>query len=103
VQNYFTQLNFLPYKAQPLTNNTQVALAGGRYSSIQGAKAIQLRYQDAKGGYVTLFETAYRAELFNELPNIDKGEAPVITYTKGIKVSMWVEKGIVMVSTEKFR
>jgi hypothetical protein len=103
VQDYFSKLDFSPYSAQPLASNAQIALAGGRYCSIQGSKAAQLRYKDTKGGYVTLFETAYSAVLFEKLPNIDKGETPVITYTKGIKVSMWVEKEIVMVSTEKFR
>lgn len=104
VQNYFNQLSFAPEHTQSFANNTQIALAGGRYCSIQGTKAAQLRYKDtATGAYITLFEAAYSAELFNELPHIDRGEAPVVTYTKGIKVSMWVEKGIVMVSTEKFR
>ncbi len=103
VQGYFSNLDFKPYSAQPLASNVQIALAGGRYCSIQGSKAAQLRYKDTQGGYVTLFETAYSAVLFEKLPNIDKGETPVVTYTKGIKVSMWVEEGIVMVSTEKFR
>jgi len=103
VQRHFSQLDFVPYSAQLLASNTKVSLVGGRYCSIQGSKAAQLRYKDTKGGYVTLFETAYSAVLFEKLPNIDKGEAPVVTYTKGIKVSMWVEKGIVMVSAEKFR
>lgn len=104
VQHYFSQLTFSPHQTKSFTDNNQIALAGGRYCSIQGAKAAQLRYQDTTtGAYITLFEAAYSAELFNELPHIDRGEAPVVTYTKGIKVSMWVEKGIVMVSTEKFR
>ncbi len=103
VQGHFSKLDFVPYSAEPLAKNVQIALAGGRYCSIQGVKAAQLRYNDTKGDYVTLFEAAYSAVLFEELPHIDKGEAPVVTYTKGIKVSMWVEKGIVMVSTEKFR
>ena len=103
VQGYFSNLDFEPYSAQPLASNVQIALVGGRYCSIQGSKAAQLRYKDRQGDYVTLFETAYSAVLFEKLPNIDRGETPVVTYTKGIKVSMWVENGIVLISTEKFR
>jgi hypothetical protein len=103
VRNYFSQLSFSPYTTKVLANNTQIVLVGGRYCLIQGVKAVQLRYKKMNGGYVALFETVYNVALFDELPNIDNREAPVVIYIKGIKVSMWVEKGLVMVSTEKFR
>lgn len=102
-QRYFSELTFAPYSVQSLVSSREMTLEGGRYCFIQGARAAQLRYEDKKGGYVTLFETAYSTKVFNELPNINKGEEPVVTYRKGIKVSMWVEKSVVMVSAEKFR
>jgi len=99
VQNYFTKLDFLPLPSQQLSKPIQ--LAGGRYCSIQSSTAAQLRYKNKKGSYVTLFETPYDPKLFNQIPNLDKGEEPVTTYARGIKVTLWVERGLLMVSTEK--
>ena len=101
VQRYFTQLDFLPQQSQQLASLTQNNLAGGRYCSIQGSTAAQLRYRDKDGGYVTLFETHYTPELFKQLPDVGKEESPIVTYARGIKVTMWVEHGLLMVSTEK--
>ncbi|MCK5726235.1 MAG: hypothetical protein KAH22_05380 [Thiotrichaceae bacterium] len=100
VQRYFTQLDFLPQESQQTTSIAPQHLIGGRYCSIQGETAAQLRYKDKKGGYVTLFETHYSPELFKQLPDIDHGEKPIVTYARGIKVTLWVEHGLLMVSTE---
>lgn len=101
VQSYFTKLDFMPLQSQQMENNSGIQLAGGRYCSIQGSSAAQLRYKNKKGGYTTLFETPYSPELFRQLPDTDKGENPVVTYARGIKVTMWIERGLLMVSTEK--
>lgn len=101
VQNYFTKLDFLPQPSTLIDSNNKILLAGGRYCSIQGSTAAQLRYKDKQGGYVTLFETHHSPELLKQLPNIEAGEEPLVTYAKGIKVKLWQERGLLMVSTEK--
>lgn len=107
VQNYFTKLDFLPQPSQQLAQQLSkqttnpIQLAGGRYCSIQSSTAAQLRYKNKKGNYVTLFETPYDPILFKQIPNLDKGEKPITTYARGIKVKLWVERGLLMVSTEK--
>ncbi|MEE9303569.1 MAG: hypothetical protein V3U84_07260 [Thiotrichaceae bacterium] len=101
IQSYFTELDFMPQQSRQIDGITQITLAGGRYCSIQGSTAAQLRYKESDGSYVTLFETHYSPELFKHLPDIDKGEKPIVTYARGIKVTMWVEHGLLMVSTEK--
>jgi len=107
LQNYFTKLDFLPQKSQQLTEqlsqNTHhsIQLAGGRYCSIQSVTAAQLRYKNKQGAYITLFETPYDSTLFQKIPHLDKGEEPITTYARGIKVKLWVERGLLMVSTEK--
>jgi len=101
VQNYFTKLDFLPQPSKLIDSNNKILLAGGRYCSILGSTAAQLRYKDKQGGYVTLFETHYSPELFNQLPNIEADEKPLVTYAKGIKVTLWQERGLLMVSTER--
>ncbi len=100
LRKHFTRLDFNPSNSQRFDSNQQIALAGGRYCSIQGSTAAQLRYLNKQGGYVTLFETAQDTKLFKQLPNIDKGELPIVTYARGIKVTIWLEKGLLMVSTE---
>ena len=119
LQSYFTKLDFLPQSSKYIDANDKVLLAGGRYCSIQGSTAAQLRYKNKQGGYVTLFETHYspemfegsglfsssglrqNPELFKQLPDVQKGEKPIVTYAKGIKVTLWQERGLLMVSTEK--
>ncbi len=101
LQDYFTKLDFLPQQSQWIANNQQIQLAGGRYCSIQSATAAQLRYKNKAGDYVTIFETPYNPETFKQIPDINKGESPITTYAKGIKVTLWVERGLLMVSTEK--
>ena len=101
VRNYFTELDFMPQLSQHVEGIGNSQLAGGRYCSIQGSTAAQLRYKDKKGDYVTLFETHYSPELFKQLPDVDKGQKPIVTFARGIKVTIWVEKGLLMVSTEK--
>lgn len=111
LQHYFTKLDFLPQPSQQLSqqlaqqlshnSENEIQLAGGRYCSIQSSTAAQLRYKNKQGAYVTLFETPYDPKLFKQIPNLDKGEEPITTYSRGIKVKLWVERGLLMVSTEK--
>lgn len=103
IQRYFTELDFLPQPSQQLSTNESVPiqLAGARYCSILSASAAQLRYKNKQGNFITLFETPYDPKLFKHIPNLDEGEQPITTYSRGIKVKMWVEHGLLMVSTEK--
>lgn len=112
IQDYFTKLDFMPYQSQHLNlqpQHIQYRLAGARYCSIQGSTAAQLRYRDNSKDtsknrgrdYITLFETPNNPELFKEIPDRDRGGEPIVTYAKGIKVTIWQERGLLMVSTEK--
>jgi len=100
VVDYFTELEFSPIASQEfsLSGND---LLGGRYCSIQGSIAAQLRYQNAQGNIVTLYETGYSAQLFSGLPNIEKGEEPIEVFARGLRVRIWVEKGLVMASVNE--
>jgi len=101
IQHYFTELDFMPQQSQHSSAVSGITLAGGRYCSIQGSTAAQLRYKNPSGGYVTLFETHYDPTLFQQLPDVDNGGMPIVTFARGIKVTIWVEHGLLMVSTEK--
>ena len=101
VQGYFSKLGFLPIDSQQVASNSEFGLSGGRYCSIQGSKAAQLRYMNEDGNYITLFETPYSEELFKQLPHLENGDKPIVTYAKGLRVTIWIENDLLMVKTEE--
>ncbi|MFT7110287.1 MAG: hypothetical protein ACI843_001955 [Psychrobacter glaciei] len=98
VSKYFNQLSFSPYasKYENVVSVLKNSLIGGRYCSIQGNTAAQLRMQSSEGSISTLFQ-AGMSDSFAKIPNIDKGEASVIQYKDGYEVQIWQEKGLLMV------
>lgn len=100
IRRYFTDLDFMPVQSS-LLSNSNLAMLGGRYCSIQSLPAAQLRLtQPGSNGLKTLYQTEYRREVFGPLPVLEKGEAPVTEYVKGITVRIWVEKGLLFALTE---
>lgn len=97
VASYFDGLNFLPYVSQKMgvTQLIRQGLLGGRYCSIQGGTAAQLRMQLSNGAVATLFQTS-TSELFSSIPGLN-GSNSVVVYQSGYQVSMWQEKGLLMV------
>lgn len=71
-------------------------MLGGRYCSIQGVTAAQIRYQTELGQKITLYEVAYDPKIYGDMPKIEQGEAPLSLDVKGVSVLLWVEKGLLM-------
>lgn len=98
--HYFTQLDFILRPSREVTDFT-ASLMGGRYCSLQSITAAQLRLRTQNGDKAnTLYQTEYRKEVFGLLPDIDKNEKPVVAWAKGIKVRIWVEKGVLFAMTD---
>jgi len=98
LKGYFTKLNFMPV-ASRLAALDSLQLLGGRYCSLQGITAAQLRMK--KGDDLqTLYQTEYLADVFGELPVLEKGQQPLVVYAKGIMVKIWVEKGLLFALTD---
>lgn len=96
---YFNQLDF-SLRDSSLIAKSDLQLLGGRYCSIQGFTAAQLRLKHNKTGELeTLYQAPYDSELFKELPNLQEGQAPVRHYINGIGVDVWVDKGILFART----
>ena len=99
-QKFFTLLDFLPIQSEVLTQQfllSERQMLGGRYCSIKGVSAVQLRYQTNGDQVSTFYEVDYDPSIFGPIPNIDQGEVPQEIYRRGLRVSLWVEKGLFMV------
>lgn len=95
VRRYFTQLDFAVVQAkQPLllaATKPEPRLLGGRYCSIQGVTAAQLRYAHPHG-VTTLYQVAYDERVFGPMASRTN------MVLDGVHVSMWLEQGVLLVS-----
>ncbi|GMR05915.1 MAG: hypothetical protein BMS9Abin25_0492 [Gammaproteobacteria bacterium] len=98
IRGYFSKLEFMPVESN-MVSGKGMQLIGGRYCSLQGITAAQLRMKQGRN-LQTLYQTQYLPEVFGQLPQLEKGEAPLIVYAKGIKVKIWVEKGLLFALTQ---
>ncbi len=90
-------LSFSPYlsKLERVGTVLKTSLIGGRYCSIQGNTAAQLRMQSSEGAYSTLFQTN-ATDLFSDIP-VMTDQNSIIEYKDGFEVQIWREKGLLMV------
>ena len=94
VRAYFSKLEFSLSPSEFVAKNN-LQLIGGRYCSIQGETAAQLRMQDKETGNIqVVYQAPYDKELFRKLPKLQEGQDPVRHFVNGIGVDVWVEKGI---------
>ncbi|WP_341503423.1 hypothetical protein [Gallaecimonas sp. GXIMD4217] len=98
LQRYFTELAFSPVQSQRFEGRGP--LLGGRYCSIQGEDAAQLRFLNDGGRLITLYQAPFDPAKHQALPRAELGEAPLERYADGVRVRIWVEKDLLMVSAE---
>lgn len=98
VRDYFTALDFVPRESL-LMSDSAADLTGGRYCTILGVAAAQLRLVDTAGGVQSLYEVAYDPEAHGDIPVLGDADAPLELYVRGMKVQMWVERGILFALT----
>jgi hypothetical protein len=95
VLSYFDRLEFQPVESASITGNAGDRLLGGRYCSIQGVDAAQLRLMSADGELSTLYEGTLPVSKLKQIPDIDSGAAPAVLAVKGLQVRIWREQGVV--------
>lgn len=99
IRGFLTKLDFMPVESALLKGSTK-SLIGGRYCSIQGITAAQLRLKDNETGQVqSLYQTVYDKKVFYDLPVLKEKQKPITVYSKGLAVDIWVEKGILFALT----
>ena len=94
LQGFFSELNF---KIQPssLINTDRWQLLGGRYCSLNGLKAAQLRVLDKQDNSIqTFYQVKNKASHFNSIPNITDNKLPLSINIDGMPVQVWSEGGI---------
>ena len=85
IRVYFDKLNFLPIKSLNVSDTS--TLIGGRYCSLQGYTAAQLRMVNpASGNLDTLYQAPYIETVYGKLPDLANNEMPLVVYERGIKV-----------------
>ena len=100
IRAYFDRLDFKPVESRFLAD-TGLDLLGGRYCSLQGVTAAQLRFRNLVSGQQhTLYQVGYDPVIFKTLPNLDAGDQPISVFSKGVRVTIWVEKGLLFALTE---
>ena len=100
LRGYFSRLDFNPVESRYLAD-TGLDLLGGRYCSLQGVIAAQLRFKNLGSDKLhTLYQVGYDPAIFKALPNTDEGEQPISVFSKGVKVTIWTEKGLLLALTE---
>lgn len=98
---FLSELDFLPVESVLLKGSSKT-LIGGRYCSIQGVTAAQLRLKDSKTGQVqSLYQTIYDKKVFYDLPELKENQKPITIYSKGLAVDIWVEKGLLFALTRE--
>ena len=101
IRDFLTELDFSPVESILLKGSSK-SLIGGRYCSIQGVTAAQLRLRDSETGQIqSLYQTVYDKDVFYDLPLLKENQKPVTVYSKGLAVDIWVEKGILFALTRE--
>lgn len=102
VFDYFGDLDFQLLDIPRLGRDGE-ALVGGRYCSIQGISAAQLRFRNPGGEISNWYQGILPADQVGLLPDPGAGETPAEFFVRGIRVHIWTEHGLVFAETRPAR
>jgi len=87
---FLSSLNFTLIKSNHLAGKS-LTLLGGRYCSIDGKLAAQLKFQNsADNKTYTVYQVATPAH-FDSIE-----EQPITNYINGVKITLWQENGLLL-------
>lgn len=96
LRDFFERLDFSPFFSGDM-RTADLKLLGGRYCTLQGAVALQLRFLSPDGEVITFYQALYEKDRFGKLPDIKEGDRPNVILEKGIEMSIWQENSVVSV------
>jgi len=99
-RRFFEHLEFSPIYSTQARQRFSLSdgfLLGGRYCSIQGTTAAQLRFETPDKQLNTLYEVSYDELKYGPIPSLKDGESAIELQVKGLSVRLWRERGLMMV------
>jgi hypothetical protein len=96
VRAFFGELDFVPIDSAVVAASG-TTLLGGRYCSLQGVQAAQLRVADGDDVH-SLYMAPDRAQ-FDAIPDVSAGGRPWRVYANGLEVQIWREQDVVLAMT----
>lgn len=100
ISTFFNQLDFQAQPPDAKALNIMQPLLGGRYCSIQGVTALQLRFKMDSGATSTLYQGTLPPEKMQWIPDPGLGQAKAHHDLKGLSISLWQNQGLVFVFIE---
>jgi hypothetical protein len=101
VLGYFEDLDFQLQASPRITGNPGDQLLGGRYCTIQGIDAAQLRVIAADGVLSTWYEATLPAEQLQLVPEMGDGQQPAEFLVRGVDIRIWQEHGVVFAEAKE--
>lgn len=99
-QTFFAKLDFKLVTDSEVLRERPWTLKGGRYCSIQGEDAAQLRFASAGSSEpISVYMSPYDPQKLGTFPNPRLGQKPLRVDAKGIEVLIWVEKNVLIATT----
>ncbi len=98
VLKYFDMLSFKPVRSSAITGNPGDRLLGGRYCSILGIDAAQIRVQSHDGKISSWYQGMLSPDRLKYIPDVAQGGQPVVRAIKGMQVRLWQQDGVVFVN-----
>lgn len=90
IQSFLSKVDFTIIQSERLPAKTW-EIVGGRYCSILGKLAVQMRVKNLLTGKTqTLYQVPYPRDLENSKT------MPMETYVNGVQVKLWKEKGLLL-------
>lgn len=100
VLDYFEMLEFNPIKSSYLVPKSGDTLLGGRYCTIQGADAAQLRVVSKDGRVSSWYQGMLPSGDLDLLPDVRKGQMPIQRSLRGLQTKLWQEGGVVFIEVQ---
>ncbi len=100
VREFFAPLGFELVESV-LFEDTPWRMTGGRFCTIRGEAAAQLRMQDTRGRAQTVYQVPYAAAVHRVLPDVGGGEEPLQLYSRGLEVRLWRERGLLFAAVSQ--
>lgn len=90
----FARQGFLVNESEPLKDMAG-RMEGAHFCWLMKQAAAEFRYRLDDGSHATVLQTPYKPKVFGRLPDIGRGERPLLRYVRGIACQVWCDHDMV--------